>query len=157
MRKSISFKNESDAMDPLTKMSKKSTWMNITKVNASISRLDSNGEYDNSDIEDDSVFERTLKDLLNPSRLHALDAVDVSPIPYNTYSFFSYILSVKGRNLPMLVVPLISLFLWGLGWRLLFAFGKDNEQINNIQGNLADIDELVTPLLIPLSFLMTFR
>ena len=57
----------------------------------------------------------------------------------------------------MLVVPLISLFLWGLGWRLLFAFGKDNEQINNIQGNLADIDELVTPLLIPLSFLMTFR
>ena len=157
MRKSISFKNESDAMDPLTKMSKKSTWMNITKVNASISRLDSNGEYDNSDIEDDSVFERTLKDLLNPSRLSALDAVDVSPIPYNTYSFFSYILSVKGRNLPMLVVPLISLFLWGLGWRLLFAFGKDNEQINNIQGNLADIDELVTPLLIPLSFLMTFR
>ena len=156
MRKSISFKNESDAMDQLTKKSKKSTWMNVTRDNASISRLDSNVEYDN-DTEVDSVFERTLRDILNPSRLAALDAVDVSPIPYNTYSFFSYILSVKGRNLPMLVVPLISLFLWGLGWRLLFAFGKDNEQINNIQGYLADIDELVTPLLTPLSFLMTFR
>ena len=156
MRKSISFKNESDAMDPLTKMSKKSTWMNVTRDNASISRLDSNVEYDD-DTEVDSVFERTLKDILNPSRLAALDAVDVSPIPYNTYSFFSYIFSIKGRNLPMLVVPLISLFLWGLGWRLLFAFGKDNEQINNIQGYLADIDELVTPLLTPLSFLMTFR
>ena len=156
MRKSISFKNGSDAMDPLTKMSKKSTWMNVTRDNASISRLDSNVEYDN-DTEDDPVFERTLKDILNPSRLAALNAVDAQPIPYNTYSFFSYILSIKGRNLPMLVVPLISLFLWGLGWRLLFAFGKDNEQINNIQGYLADIDELVTPLLTPLSFLMTFR
>jgi len=101
------------------------------------------------------IFQTTLQAILSPSRLAALDAVDVAPIPYNSYSFFSYIMSIHGRNFPMLISPLLALFLFGLGWQILFVYGLDDA--SDVQEFLASLDDLITPLLTPLSFLLTFR
>lgn len=92
--------------------------------------------------------------ILSPSRLAGLDAADVAPIEYNTYSFFSRIFSMRGRNLSMLVAPLLMLLIWGLGWLLVFAYADES---NEVQDYLASLDNLVLPILTPLSFLLTFR
>ena len=139
-------------------LSKRATWINMPDRKASLARLDSISTNSSHDKEV-SIFEQTINDILNPSRLAALDSVDVAPIPYNTYSFFSYILTIRGRNFSMMSVPLIMFFLWGLVWQLLFYFGEKNgsNEIVDMQEYLAEMDALITPLLTPLSFLMTFR
>lgn len=144
------------------KLSRRETWANMSHKNASLARLDSDYDSDLSLNNDDaSTFQRTMEAILSPNRLAALAAVDVDPIQYATYSFFSCILSVHGRNLPMLITPLLSLLLWGIGWQLLFMYGLNDEhvddEISGVQEYLASIDDLITPLLTPLSFMLTFR
>ena len=73
---------------------------------------------------------------------------------YTAYSFFSYITSIHGRNLPMLITPLLALFLWGLGWQLIFVYADEEGEV---QDTLASLEPLITPLLTPLAFLLTFR
>jgi hypothetical protein len=101
-------------------------------------------------------YERTLQSILCPSRLHALDSSDVPPIPYNTYSFFSYIATIHGRNFSMLLAPLVLLFLWGLGWWIIFYYDWIDSN-GAFQEYMASQSGLVNPLVTPLSFLMTFR
>ena len=134
-------------------LSKKATWANMSDRRASLARLDSSSST--SSQSEGQIFQTTLQAILSPSRLAALDAVDVAPIPYNSYSFFSYIMSIHGRNFPMLISPLLALFLFGLGWQLLFVYGLDDA--SDVQEFLASLDDLITPLLTPLSFLLTFR
>lgn len=109
---------------------------------------------------DESEFGRTLQTLLSPMRLAALE-VDVTPVTYNSYSFFSKILSIRGRNFSMLVTPLISLFFWGLGWLLLFSYGPHDEDaiidVTDVKEYLVSIELLITPFLTPISFLLVFR
>ncbi len=101
-------------------------------------------------------YEQTLQSILCPSRLHALGSSDVLPIPYNTYSFFSYIATIHGRNFSMLVAPLVLLFLWGLGWWIIFYYDWIDSN-GAFQEYMASQSGLVNPLVTPLSFLMTFR
>lgn len=103
-----------------------------------------------------ATYEKTLQAILCPKRLNALSSSDVPPIPYNRYSFFSYLVSIHGRNFSMLVTPLILLFLWGLGWWIIFD-SNWIEIIGAFQERMATQTGLVNPLLTPLSFLMTFR
>lgn len=103
-----------------------------------------------------SIYEKTLQSILSSSRLDALKSSDVPPVPYNTYSFFSYILSFHGRNFSMLVAPLILLLLWGIGWWLIFFHGWIDMD-GTFQAYMASQTSLVDPLITPLSFLMTFR
>mmetsp|Transcript_38309 Transcript_38309/g.92396 ORF Transcript_38309/g.92396 Transcript_38309/m.92396 type:complete len:478 (+) Transcript_38309:290-1723(+) len=148
-------------LDSSTKsLTRRATWVNMSDRRASLARLDSN--YSSTTSQDDGdVLQNTLRSILSPARLAALDSVDVAPVPYNSYSFFSHIMSIHGRNLPMLITPLLSLFLWGLAWQLLFFYGlKDDniyKEISDVQEYLASMDDLITPLLTPLSFMLTFR
>jgi hypothetical protein len=103
---------------------------------------------------DESEYERTMKSLLCPFRLTALEAADATPVTYDKYSFFADILVIRGRNLKMLIAPLASLFLWGLGWQLFFFFGSKSE---SAQEYLVSIETLVEPLITPLAFLLVFR
>eukprot|EP00571_Detonula_confervacea_P015979 CAMPEP_0172306774 /NCGR_PEP_ID=MMETSP1058-20130122/7776_1 /TAXON_ID=83371 /ORGANISM="Detonula confervacea, Strain CCMP 353" /LENGTH=455 /DNA_ID=CAMNT_0013018761 /DNA_START=464 /DNA_END=1831 /DNA_ORIENTATION=+ len=146
------------AMASSTKeLSKRKTWTNMSHRRASLSRLDSLSSIPSQgEDEDGSIFEKTLQALLNPSRLAALDAADVAPVPYNTYFFFSHFFHFRGRNLRMILAPLLSLFLWGLGWQLLFVYGLKDD-VNDVQEYLASLDYLITPLLTPLSFMLTYR
>ena len=103
-----------------------------------------------------SSYEKTLRSLLCPSRLAALESSDVSPVPYNTYSFFSHIISIRGRGFQMLAVPLTSLFIWDLAWWFIFSKGLIDME-GKFQDDVASLAGLVDPLLTPLSFLLTFR
>ncbi len=103
-----------------------------------------------------ATYEKTLQSILCPTRLHALSSTDVPPIPYNRYSFFSYLVSIHGRNFSMLVAPIMLLFLWGLAWFILFDSNWIDSE-GTFQQRMATQTGLVNPLLTPLSFLMTFR
>lgn len=124
----------------------------MSERRASLARLDSDSST--SSANKSNTYQGTLDAILSPSRLAGLDAADVAPIVYNTYSFFSRIWSLRGRNLSMLVAPLGMLLLWGVGWQMLFVYAFEND---NKQEYLASLDRLVSPILTPLSFLLTFR
>jgi predicted membrane chloride channel (bestrophin family) len=119
-------------------------------------------EIDNENNKKLSEFQRTMQAILSPIRLAALDAVDVVPVSYNSYSFFSKIISIRGRNFSMLVSPLIALFIWGLCWQLLFSFGpKDvssgGVDVTNVEEYLISMEPMISPFLTPISFLLVFR
>ncbi len=111
------------------------------------------------------ALQQTLQDILNPARIAALEACDVKPIPYNPYSISSYIFSLKGRNFPMIVPPLLALLLWGLGWQLLFMFLPKGDSYNEVtesyvcdlQRTLSSLNDLVSTMVTPVSFLLVFR
>ena len=114
-----------------------STWRSMSARAASVSRFEINepiiSKFSESSADDEQkqlspaplhssyssdTLQKTLKDILNPERIAALEACDVKPIPYDSYSFSSYIFSLKGRNLSMILPPLLALLFWGLGWQL---------------------------------------
>ena len=161
-----------------------SIWRSITDREASQSRVLSDiskdvvglPEHDNDNEQpllpkplhsscSSDILSRTLRDILSPERIAALEACDVKAVPYNPRSFFSYIFTFRGRNFSMTVYPLLALLLWGVGWQLLFIYldkGESyNEQINahvsDLQHLLASIDSLISQLITPVSFLLTFR
>ncbi|KAL9191351.1 hypothetical protein ACHAXT_001057 [Thalassiosira profunda] len=136
--------------------SRRTTWANMSARRASRGRLDSSSSSTSSVIDGPAGLDATIETILSPERLAALEAVDVPAIPYNTYSIFSYIFSIRGRNAGMLVSPLLSLLLWGVGWQLLFVLWLDDRN-SDVREQIAALDDLITPLLIPLSFLLTFR
>jgi ABC-type multidrug transport system fused ATPase/permease subunit len=111
------------------------------------------------------TLQKTLEDILNPARIAALEACDVQPVPYNTHSFSSYIFSLRGRNFSMIISPLLALLLWGLGWQLLFIFlpkgdsynEKIGSYVSDLQHTLSSVDDLISNLITPVSFLLTFR
>ena len=139
----------------MKELSKRSTWRNMTPTRASRASLASVSSTSSHENEGTS-YQRTLDAILSEPRLAALGAVDVAPCSYNTYSFFSSIWSIRGRNFNMLIAPLIILLVWGVGWQLLFVYIFDEEE-SGVQEFLASMSDLVTPILLPLSFLLTFR
>jgi hypothetical protein len=140
------------------KLSNSLTWAEMTPLGASMACLDTSAATDENE---DSEFRRTMKAILCPLRLAALEAADVAPVAYNNYSFFSKITTIRGRNFPMLVAPLVSLFFWGLCWQLLFWYGPKDESayidVTDVQEYFISIESLIDPLLTPLSFLLVFR
>jgi len=111
------------------------------------------------------TLKKTLQDILNPARIAALEACDVQPVPYDSYSFSSYIFTLKGRNLSMILSPLLALLLWGLGWQLLFMFLPKGDSYNEVIGTyesdlqrtLSSVNDLISTLVTPVSFLLVFR
>lgn len=156
-RRSALSSTTNDGVDSSTKsLSQRSTWREMSARNASLGRLDSysSTSSENEGRDGDSTIKRTIDAIMNPARFAGLDAADVDPITYNTYSFFSRLWSIRGRNFGMIIAPLLMLFLWGLCWQILFA---SISSASDVQEFLASIDRLVVPILTPLSFLLTFR
>ena len=61
----------------------------MTTGEASMARFDTSSSENNAETDDEkSEFQRTMHAILSPIRLAALDAVDVVPVAYNSYSFF---------------------------------------------------------------------
>jgi len=112
-----------------------------------------------------SLLQGTLEVILDPARLEALSSCDRDVLTYDSYNFFSRMFSIRGRNTRMVLAPLISLFLWGLVWSLLFlrlessSYYNENvsRYVSTTQHFFEAKDNLITPLLTPLSFLLTFR
>jgi hypothetical protein len=95
-----------------------------------------------------------------------LEAFDAEPIPYDPYSIFSHILTLRGRNFSMMAAPLLVLTVWGLSWQLIFRYALEpgseySDQIHiyisDVQDTIASLDDLINQFLLPVSFLFAFR
>lgn len=103
---------------------------------------------------DDKKHLTTNKAILDPSRLAALDDCDTSVYGYHRYSLLRDFQHCRGRNWGMLVLPLLLLVLWGIVWQLIFSYADDDGELKD---TIETLWNTISPLLIPISFLMVFR
>jgi len=91
--------------------------------------------------------------LMNPKRIDALKDCDRNLLSYDPNSFLM-IFRFRGRHFQMILLPLLTLLVWDVFWGfLLIAFEDPLEISDYIQG----MDNLITPVLTPVSFLLVFR
>lgn len=65
----------------------------------------------------------------------------------------------------MMLPPLLALLLWGLGWQLLFMFLPRGDSYNEVtesyvsdlQRTLSSVNDLISTMVTPVSFLLVFR
>ena len=94
--------------------------------------------------------------LLYPPRLKTLFACDTQIIPPTKYRprSFSMVMSIGGRNMSMIVMPLTCLLVWDVIWVIALTSQKPSQTGKDLSNKL---DGLVSPLLTPVSFLLVFR
>ncbi|KAG7372285.1 bestrophin, RFP-TM, chloride channel [Nitzschia inconspicua] len=93
------------------------------------------------------------EDLLDPDRIAALQECDQQLLSYDSKSFW-LIFRLRGRNFGMITLPLTTLLLWDLFWGLLLLTAKDPWGVTPY---IQSMENLITPVLMPVSFLMVFR
>lgn len=96
---------------------------------------------------------RSMVDIiLDKTRIDALLASDSNVINYEPSSFF-IIFQIRGRNLPMILLPLSALLAWDIFWAIAFS-----GPLQGIRDKIVSQDNLIiAPLLTPVSFLLVFR
>jgi predicted membrane chloride channel (bestrophin family) len=100
------------------------------------------------------VKHRSLCDeLLDPDRIQALQFCDQNLLTYDPFSF-GFVFRLRGRNFRMIVLPIMSLVLWDLLWGLLLITAEDP---GGLAPYIQSMEDLITPILTPVSFLMVFR
>ncbi|EJK59935.1 hypothetical protein THAOC_19789 [Thalassiosira oceanica] len=112
----------------------------------------------------ESLLQGALEVILDPARLEALSSCD-NVMSYNSYNFFSRAFSIRGRNICMILAPLICLFLWSVMWSLLFLESTwyfdeiVSRHLTAVQHFIIEEckDDLITPLVNFISFLLAFR
>mmetsp|Transcript_5063 Transcript_5063/g.9880 ORF Transcript_5063/g.9880 Transcript_5063/m.9880 type:complete len:394 (+) Transcript_5063:55-1236(+) len=88
--------------------------------------------------------------ILQQSRLDALAACDANVVSYDPGSFLM-IFRCRGRQMPFVIKPLLVLVMWGVVWALIFA------RFERVRLAMLPLEDLITPLLTPVSFLLVFR
>lgn len=96
----------------------------------------------------------TKEAILHPNRYHALENSDQPVIAYHRYSLVRDHIMCRGRNINMLVLPLLLLLLWGVGWNLIFLYADEDDKLKETIGSWG---HLIQPLWIPMAFLLVFR
>ena len=91
-----------------------------------------------------------IEAVLQQSRLDALAACDANVMSYDPDSFLM-IFRCRGRQMPFVIKPLLVLVGWGIAWALIFARFEQVRQV------MLPLEDLITPLLTPVSFLLVFR
>ena len=109
---------------------------------------------------------KTIKAILDPDRLEALLDFDAKLVSYEPYSFL-VIFRFQGRNFGMLIFPLLILGLLDLVWwyvlhQVLLPSNtirgiENGEMTEDLRARVERLDELVSPILVPVSFLLVFR
>ena len=87
--------------------------------------------------------------VLQQSRIDALTACDANLARYDPNSFL-VIFRCRGRQMPFLIKPLLVLMIWSVAWLLIF------ERFEHFRDTIMPLEDLVTPLLTPVSFLLVF-
>lgn len=91
--------------------------------------------------------------LLDPERIAALQQCDQRLLSYDPASFWM-IFRLHGRNFRMILLPLTALIVWDVVWGvLLLTAGDPLGMLPYIQ----TMEDLITPVLTPVSFLIVFR
>ena len=88
--------------------------------------------------------------VLQQSRLDALAACDANLARYDPNSFL-VIFRCRGRQMRFIIEPLLVLMIWSVAWLLIF------ERFEHFRDTIMPLEDLVTPLLTPVSFLLVFR
>mmetsp|Transcript_21075 Transcript_21075/g.31982 ORF Transcript_21075/g.31982 Transcript_21075/m.31982 type:complete len:196 (-) Transcript_21075:587-1174(-) len=92
---------------------------------------------------------KVIADIIDPSRLQALEKCDPVNIAYDPYSF-RMIFWRKGRNFRMVVVPLLLLLICDIILAVIVSvFGENYEQ----EFMLSSVEYLI----LPITFLLSFR
>ena len=91
-----------------------------------------------------------IEAVLQQSRLDALTACDANVTSYDPNSFWM-IFRCRGRQMPFIIKPLLCLVAWGVTWALIFA------RFEHVRLAMLPLNNLITPLLTPVSFLLVFR
>lgn len=104
-----------------------------------------------------------MEAILHSDRLSQLKAFDANLVAYEAYSF-QIIFRLRGRNFRMLILPLLLLATLDVGWWflldrfLLVQFDLQNGELSEeTRDRIEQLDKLISPILIPVSFLMVFR
>ena len=90
--------------------------------------------------------------ILSQDRLNALLACDIGCMHYDPNTW-SVVLTLRGRNIQMIAIPLILLTIWSIFWIVLLSY----DQFQNMRDTIGELDGLISPLLVPVSFLLVFR
>jgi putative membrane protein len=121
---------------------------------------DQSKQYDEKD---NSKIRKTMEAILHSDRLSQLQAFDARLVDYEPYSF-QVIFRIRGRNLGMLILPLLLLATLDMGWWflldrfLLVQFDLQNGELSEeTRDRIEQLDKLISPILVPVSFLMVFR
>ena len=98
-------------------------------------------------------YETSVVDaILSQDRLNALLACDIGCMQYDPNTW-SVVLSLRGRNIQMIAIPLTLLTIWGIFWVVLLSY----DQFQNMRDTIGELETLISPLLVPVSFLLVFR
>lgn len=92
--------------------------------------------------------------LLAPQRMQALENCDRSLLTYDPNSFWM-IFRFRGRHFSMIAAPLVLLLLWDVAWALLLVTYSEKTAV--ARDTIRSMEKLITPLLVPVSFLLVFR
>eukprot|EP00980_Cylindrotheca_fusiformis_P015129 scaffold4180_cov99-Cylindrotheca_fusiformis.AAC.10 len=110
-----------------------------------------------------SKIRKTMEAILHSDRLSQLQACDANLVTYEPYSF-SMIFRLRGRNFRMLILPILLLMALDIGWwfalsRLsVLEVGLLNAELSDdTRDRVEELDKLVSPILVPVSFLLVFR
>ncbi|CAJ1958264.1 unnamed protein product [Cylindrotheca closterium] len=132
------------------------------EANAPSSLSTSNGEAS----KEDAKLSKTIKAILDPDRIEALLAFDATLVRYEPFSFL-VIFRFQGRNWSMMILPLLILGMLDLAWWFILhqvllpsnaIRGIENgEMTEDLTARVERLDELVSPILVPVSFLLVFR
>lgn len=108
----------------------------------------------------DTTSHALIDKILDPSRIQAIKTCDRTIFSYNPYSF-CMVFRIRGRNFSMIALPLLMLLLWGIGLVILLDYVPSVRTFlvgdEVIGGMNLGLEDLVTSLLTPVSFLMVFR
>ena len=91
--------------------------------------------------------------ILDPDRVAALVACDSSISSYDPRSW-AFVLRPDGRNAAAVAWPLGLLVFWGMAWTAALGSARAGPTRDAVADAL---DGLVSPLLVPVSFLLVFR
>jgi len=89
--------------------------------------------------------------ILDSLRIEAFKKCDADVLYYDPANFIQVIFQLKGRNMRLIAMPLLLSLLWGILWCILFQYD------DSLRDALEPIEDLVSQLLIPVSFLLVFR
>ncbi|KAL3936131.1 MAG: hypothetical protein SGBAC_008486 [Bacillariaceae sp.] len=127
----------------------------------------SNGEVTKEEARHNNAqLSKTMKAIVDPDRLEALFEFDAKLVSYEPFSFLM-IFRMRGRNFSMLILPLILLGLLDVAWWLVlhhvflpnntFSGIENGEMTEDFRAGVERLDELISPILVPVSFLLVFR
>eukprot|EP00562_Extubocellulus_spinifer_P020086 CAMPEP_0178600268 /NCGR_PEP_ID=MMETSP0697-20121206/33764_1 /TAXON_ID=265572 /ORGANISM="Extubocellulus spinifer, Strain CCMP396" /LENGTH=484 /DNA_ID=CAMNT_0020238249 /DNA_START=167 /DNA_END=1618 /DNA_ORIENTATION=- len=93
-----------------------------------------------------------LEAILSPDRLNALLACDEQVLSYDPRRW-TIVFRPHGRNIQMIALPLVVITIWGVLWCGILSM----DGMESVRDAVADLEGLITPLLVPVSFLLVFR